>query len=308
MITEEVPPALAGERLDRVVALLADVTRSAATAMITTGAVRVDGQLATSGKVRLTEGRMVEIDPTSIPRDEAPVADPAVEFRVVHADASCIVVDKPAGLVVHPGAGNPTGTLVNGLLAEFPEIATVGEPLRPGIVHRLDAGSSGLLVVARTEAAYHRLVEQFSTHAASRRYDALVWGIPAAPHGIIDAPIGRDPRDPLKMAVVASGRRARTEYEVATRFDRPNELARLTCRLETGRTHQIRVHLASVGHPLVGDVTYGGRRPVLGLDRPFLHATELAFAHPDTGEHLVFVSPLAPDLEAVLATLTPVSG
>jgi 23S rRNA pseudouridine1911/1915/1917 synthase len=305
VISEEVPAALAGERLDRVVALLADVTRSAATAMITAGAVRVDGHTATSGKVRLTEGRVVEIDPGSIPRDAAPVADPSVDFVVVHDDASCIVVDKPPGLVVHPGAGNAAGTLVNGLLARFPEIATVGEPLRPGIVHRLDAGSSGLLVVARTDDAYHRLVEQFASHSASRRYDALVWGVPAAPHGIIDAPIGRDPRDPLKMAIVAAGRRARTEYEVVARFDRPNDVARLSCRLETGRTHQIRVHLASIGHPLVGDVTYGGRRPVLGLGRPFLHAAELAFDHPATGERMVFASPLAPDLEAVLADLTP---
>jgi len=308
VITEEVPAALAGERLDRVVALLADVTRSAATAMIAAGAVRVDGQTATSGKVRLAEGRVVEIEPSSIPEHVAPSADASVDFVVVHDDASCIVVDKPAGLVVHPGAGNASGTLVNGLLARFPEIAAVGEPLRPGIVHRLDAGSSGLLVVARTDHAYHRLVEQFSSHSASRRYDALVWGVPAAPHGIIDAPIGRDPRDPLKMAIVATGRRARTEYEVADRFDRPNEVARLACRLETGRTHQIRVHLASIGHPLVGDPTYGGRRPVLGLERPFLHAAELAFDHPATGERMVFASPLAPDLEAVLAGLSRAAG
>ena len=187
-----------------------------------------------------------------------------------------VVVDKPAGLVVHPGAGNPDGTLVNGLLARFPEMATVGEAMRPGIVHRLDAGSSGLLVVARTEEARAALIEQFAAHTAGRRYDAVVWGHPEAPHGIVDAPIGRDPGDPLKMAVVVDGKPARTEYQRIARYVAPGRLARLSCVLETGRTHQIRVHLAAIGHPLVGDPTYGDRRTTLGLTRPFLHAAELS--------------------------------
>jgi 23S rRNA pseudouridine1911/1915/1917 synthase len=305
VISETVPAALAGERLDRVVALLADISRAAAAAVIAAGGVSVDGAAAGSGKVRLAEGAVVAVDPAAIPRTALPAADPAVAFDVVHADQAVIVVDKPPGLVVHPGAGNPDGTLVNGLLARFPELAGVGDPVRPGIVHRLDAGSSGLLVVARTAAAAESLVTQFAGHHAGRRYDAVVWGVPEAAHGIIDAPIGRDPSDPLRMAVVVDGRPSRTEYLVVARYDAPGELARLSCHLQTGRTHQIRVHLAAVGHPLVGDTTYGARRSTFGLARPFLHAAELAFDHPTTGQRLTFTSPLPADLATFLATADP---
>jgi 23S rRNA pseudouridine1911/1915/1917 synthase len=306
VIGERVPPALAGERLDRIVSLLADISRSAATAAIAAGGVRVDGSPAPSGKVRLDEGVLVEVDPAAIPRAALPVGDPAVEFGVVHVDDDVVVVDKPAGLVVHPGAGNPDATLVNGLLARYPELAAVGEAMRPGIVHRLDAGSSGLLVVARTEEARAVLIEQFVAHTAGRRYDAVVWGHPEAPHGIVDAPIGRDPGDPLKMAVVVDGKPARTEYQRIARYVAPGRLARLSCVLETGRTHQIRVHLSAIGHPLVGDPTYGDRRTTLGLTRPFLHAAELSFEHPATGERVTFTSPLPDDLSSFLATLEQV--
>jgi 23S rRNA pseudouridine1911/1915/1917 synthase len=308
VIAETVPAALAGERLDRVVALVLDVSRSDASAVIAAGGVRVDGQPAQSGKVRLVEGQRVEVDPGAVPVARLPQPDPDVVFDVVYEDADVIVVDKPAGLVVHPGAGNPDGTLVNGLLARYPEIEAVGEVDRPGLVHRLDAGSSGLLVVARTQAAADTLIEQFVSHGATRRYVALVWGHPDAPHGVIDAPIGRSRRDPLRMAVVADGRWARTEYQVLDRFDRPAELALLECRLETGRTHQIRVHLGSIGHPLVGDPVYGQRRPRLQLERPFLHAVELAFDHPRTGERVTYHSELAADLATRLATLGRVAG
>ena len=303
MIVEVVPAALAGERLDRVVAFVLDVSRSMATQIIAAGGVEVDDEPGRSGKVRLVEGQVVAVDPETIPVEEPPTADAAIEFDVVHVDEDIIIVDKPAGLVVHPGAGNPDGTLVNGLLARFPEIADVGEPERPGIVHRLDAGSSGLLVVARHRGAASALSEQFASHEATRAYLALVWGYPAAPHGIIDAPIGRSRREPTRMAVVADGRRARTEYRVVERFDRPAELALLECRLETGRTHQIRVHLSSIGHPLVGDPVYGQRRPTLQVTRPFLHAYELAFDHPRTGDRVTFRSELATDLANRLATL-----
>ncbi len=306
MILEIVPAALSGERLDRIVAFILDVSRSIATAVIAAGAVEVDGVPARSGKVRLEEGQQVRIDPDAVPVDEPPQPDPSVTFRVIHEDDEVIVVDKPPGLVVHPGAGNPDGTLVNGLLARYPELACVGEEIRPGIVHRLDAGSSGLLVVARTQAAADALIGQFADHGATRAYLALVWGHPAAPHGVIDAPIGRSRRDPLRMAVVADGRWARTEYRVLRRFDQPAELSLLECRLETGRTHQIRVHLSSIDHPLVGDPIYGQRRPKLQLDRPFLHAAELAFDHPASGERVAFSSELTPDLAARLATLRPV--
>jgi 23S rRNA pseudouridine1911/1915/1917 synthase len=302
MIREELPAALDGERLDRIVALIADVSRSAAVAVIEAGGARVDGEPASSGKVRLSRGQVVEVDPVAIPTAGPLVADAAVEFAVVHEDAAVVVVDKPAGLVVHPGAGHPDGTLVNGLLARYPELAGVGEPARPGIVHRLDAGSSGLLVVARTPEAAQSLTAQFASRTAGRRYDAVVWRHPDAPHGIVDAPIGRDPADPLRMAIVVDGRPARTEYQVVARYDVPAELARLSCTLQTGRTHQIRVHLAAVGHPLLGDPVYAERRPTFGLHRPFLHAAELAFDHPTTGQRVQFTSHLPSDLTLFLET------
>ena len=178
MIVETVPAALAGERLDRIVALMLDVSRSLAAAVIDAGGAAVDGRACTTGKLRLLEGQEVAVDPAAVPVASLPGPDPSIEFDVVHVDDTVIVVDKPAGLVVHPGAGNPDGTLVNGLLARFPDIAGVGEPHRPGIVHRLDGGSSGLLVVARTQDAADSLIEQFASHQATRVYVALVWGHP----------------------------------------------------------------------------------------------------------------------------------
>ena len=300
IVTEEVPAALGGQRLDRIVAFIGDLSRSDAAKTIAASGVTVDGAEATSGKVRLEVGQIITVDPSRYPVTELPGPDPSVEFGVVHEDESVIVVDKPPGLVVHPGAGNLDGTLANGLLARYPELVDVGDRMRPGIVHRLDAGSSGLLVVARTNDAVDRLIAQFADHSATRVYDAMVWGVPEAPHGIIDAPIGRSRSDPLRMAVVADGRPSRTDYQVVGTYSSPAEVSRLECRLETGRTHQIRVHLSSINHPLLGDPTYGQRRPTLGLDRPFLHAAELQFVHPGTGERVTYRSPLAPDLQAWL--------
>jgi 23S rRNA pseudouridine1911/1915/1917 synthase len=233
-----------------------------------------------------------------------PVADPAIEVVVRHEDDDLIIVAKPAGLVVHPGAGHADGTLVNGLLARYPEIADVGDPARPGIVHRLDRDTSGLLVVARSAAAYDGLVAMLADHDVERRYDALVWGVPESPRGVIDAPIGRSIRRPTRMSVREGGRSARTAYEVVDTFREP-DVALLECRLETGRTHQIRVHLLAIGHPVVGDAAYGGQRPGLTLDRPFLHAGGLAFAHPVSGDPVAVEEPLAPELAALLETLSP---
>ncbi|MEM8618362.1 MAG: RluA family pseudouridine synthase [Actinomycetota bacterium] len=302
MISEEIPEALAGQRLDRIVALIADVSRADAARLVEHGGVSIDDVVATSGKVRVDGGRFIAIDPAAIPEEQLPAADSSIDVRIVHADADVIVVDKPPGLVVHPGAGNAHGTLVNGLLARFPELSAVGEPQRPGIVHRLDAGSSGLLVVARTEHARVALIEQFAAHRPSRRYDAVVWGVPEAAKGLIDAPVGRDPRDPLRMAVVANGRDARTEYEIIGHIEAPLVGSRLSCRLQTGRTHQIRVHVASIGHPIVGDDVYSRGRDRYGLTRPFLHAAELSFDHPETGERVTYHAPLPPDLTTWLAT------
>ncbi len=303
MIVEEIPALLAGERVDRVVALLADVSRSEAVRLIDAGAVVVGGTVVVAGKQRFAIGDTVAIDTSYNTVPEPPQPDASIVFTVLHADADLIVIDKPAGLVVHPATGNETGTLVNGLLAHFPEIADVGEHGRPGIVHRLDAGTTGLLTVARSAAAYEALVEMLRSHRMRRIYDTLVWGAPSVPSGTIDAPIGRDTRNPLQMAVVGTGKPARTHYHVDRRYSTP-DVARLTCELETGRTHQIRVHLAAVGHPVVGDTMYADRRSSLGLTRPFLHARSLTFDHPLTGEPMEFTSPLADDLEAVLATLS----
>jgi 23S rRNA pseudouridine1911/1915/1917 synthase len=303
MIREEIPAALAGERLDRVVALLADISRSDAAALVTEGGARVDGVSATSGKVRVALGQTVEIDPARIPRRELPVGDASIVVPVVYADDDVIVVDKPPGLVVHPGHGHPDGTLVNALLASHPDIAGVGDEMRPGIVHRLDVGTSGLMVVARSQVAYDTLVAALAARRVTRGYQALVWGHLESPNGLIDAPIGRDHRDPLRMAVVIDGKPARTRYRTILRYTAPTEVSRLECHLETGRTHQIRVHLAAAGHPVVGDGAYGGVRAGVSSPRPFLHAATLGFKHPVTGEALAFESALPEDLLGVLADL-----
>ena len=304
MIHEEIPPALAGERLDRIVALVTEASRADAATLVASGGVMVDGTLVTSGKLRLQLGQVIDVDESRLPTTDLPVADPSVQYLVVYEDEHVIVVDKPAGLVVHPGAGNPTGTLVNGLLARYPEIAEIGEPHRPGIVHRLDVGTSGLMVVAHSVRAYHSLVYALAQRDVARVYRTLVWGHPANPHGVIDAPIGRDHRDPMRMAIVVDGKSARTRYEVLDQYHAPAEAASLECRLESGRTHQIRVHLAAIGHPVVGDGTYGGIRHGITTPRPFLHAAELEFVHPGNGEPLSFGSPLSEDLAAVEAQLT----
>jgi 23S rRNA pseudouridine1911/1915/1917 synthase len=303
VIDEVVPQALAGERLDRIVALLTDASRSDAAALVTAGGASVDGVVITSGKVRLQVDQRVVIDPNLLPEPQLPQPDDAVEVRVVHVDEHVIVVDKQPGVVVHPGAGNNAGTLVNGLLARFPEIAVVGEPFRPGIVHRLDVGTSGLLVVARTQVAYHELVAALASRDVVRGYRTFVWGHPSNPVGVIDAPIGRDHRDPMKMAVVVDGKHARTHYRVETLFRDPTEVAEVACRLETGRTHQIRVHLAAIGHPVVGDGTYGGIRSALDVGRPALHAGTLQFRHPVDRSALAFESPLPDDLAVLRDSL-----
>ena len=295
-----IPAALDGERVDRVVAMLTGWSRSDVQALVQQGAVLVDGREVGKSR-RLHTGEVVELLAEPEP-DALPGPEPDVAVSVVHEDADVIVVDKPAGLVVHPGAGNATGTLVGGLLARYPELAGVGDAHRPGIVHRLDRDTSGLLMVARSARAYDALVAQLTAHTTERRYVALVWGHLASPRGMIDAPIGRSESRRTRMAVRDAGRPARTEYEVDEAFSEP-VTSLLHCRLETGRTHQIRVHLSAIGHPVVGDGTYGGKRDSLVLDRPFLHAAELAFDHPGTGEPVAFVSPLPPELTAVLARL-----
>jgi 23S rRNA pseudouridine1911/1915/1917 synthase len=302
-VREVVPGALDGERVDRVVAMLTGLTRAEVADLVDAGDVRLRGAAVTTRSVRVREGDEVEV---TVPDDAGPaVAQPEadVEVPVVHVDDHVIVVDKPPDLVVHPGAGNAGGTLVQGLLARFPELAAVGEPQRPGIVHRLDKGTSGLLVVARTPEAYASLVGQLSDRSVERRYTALVWGVPEPARGMVDAPIGRSRRDPTRMAVSVTGREARTSYEVQRAFAEPVEAALVACKLETGRTHQIRVHLQAIGHPVVGDPRYRGLRAALPCPRPFLHAHRLAFDHPGTGGRVSFEAPLPADLADVLGGL-----
>lgn len=299
-LDETIPEALAGERIDRVVALLGDLSRSAVARLIDDGRVRLDAARVGAASQRVAAGQVLAVELPE-PVDPRPAADPSIPVEVRHEDDHILVVDKAAGLVVHPGAGNEDGTLVNGLVARYPEIAEVGEQHRPGVVHRLDRGTSGLLVIARTNEAYTELVRQMSAHEPERIYTALAWGHPESDAGVIDAPIGRSPRHPTRMAVSQQGRRAVTRYRVEQRFDLPRETALVTCELETGRTHQIRVHLRAIGHPVVGDRDYDGGRPGLDPGRPFLHAGALRFVHPVTGDRVAIESPLPDDLVACLA-------
>jgi len=294
---ESVPRALDGERVDRVVSFLTGMTRREVADLVADGHVRVDGTTVDTRSRRVTEGEVVEADVPE-PHDNRPAADPTVDVPVVYDDQQLIVVDKPAGLVVHPGAGQRQGTLVHGLLARYPDLVSVGDPQRPGIVHRLDKGTSGLMVVARTSEALADLTAQLKRHDVERRYLALVLGEVAEGRGVVDAPVGRSARQPTRMAVSARGRAARTRYEVLERYTEPVAATLLECRLETGRTHQVRVHLAAIGHPVAGDTRYGRTDP-LAMKRPFLHAHELAFDHPGDGGRRHFRSPVPADLEQV---------
>lgn len=294
-----VPEALAGERVDRVVAMETGWSRAEVQALAAAGGILVDGRPAAKS-LRLAAGQHVIV--AHRPEVEALPGPEAVALDVRYADDDLFVVAKPAGLVVHPGPGHAHGTLVHGLLALDPAIATVGDPQRPGIVQRLDRDTSGLMVVARTPAAYAGLVAALARRDVDREYVALVWGHPENPRGVIDAPIGRSTSRRTRMAVRREGKDARTAYEVREWFVHP-EAARLECHLETGRTHQIRVHLAAIGHPVVGDGSYGGNRPGIRLDRPFLHAGRLAFTHPVTGVAVELTEPLPAELRAVLETL-----
>ncbi len=309
-LREAIPAALDGERLDRVVAMLTSRPRAEVDRIVADGRVRVGGRTMTKTGRRLRSGERLEVDLPPERVDPATTADASVEVPVVYADEHIVVVDKPAGLVVHPGAGHRRGTLVQGLLARYPDIVALGEAPgaeeRPGIVHRLDRGTSGLLVVARTARARDGLVAQLASRDVVRRYQALLSGTVDSDEGIIDAPLGRAERDPTRIVVRTDGKPARTRYRVQARYSPAPVATLVEARLETGRTHQIRVHAAAIGHPVVGDERYGGPAlPGLAADRPWLHAAGLAFAHPADGRPMQFDSPLPPDLTAVLERLTP---
>lgn len=301
-VREPVPDALDGERIDRVVSMFVDVSRSVAAAAITNGLVLVDGVIIDTRSRRVRSGEVLEIS-DAINADPEPIrADGSTEVVTLHVDDDVIVVDKAPDTIVHPGAGNDTGTIVQALLVDHPEISEVGEPRRPGVVHRLDKGTSGVFVVARSQRAYDSLTEQLGDRTVARRYVTLAWGRPDADRGLIDAPIGRAIRDPTRMTVQEGGKAARTTYEVLASWHDP-AVSLISCRLETGRTHQIRVHLQAIGHPVVGDGRYGGGRSGLDFHRPALHALEIGFEHPGSGAWLEFRSPLSPDIDALLRGL-----
>jgi 23S rRNA pseudouridine1911/1915/1917 synthase len=301
----EVPATLAGVRIDRALALLTGLSRSEAHQVLASGAVSVDGRAVVKGSTSLAPGqRLVALLPAPEGLDVAPDASVAVD--VVLEDADLVVVNKRAGQVVHPGAGQRTGTLVAGLVARYPDIARLGaegicDPQRPGIVHRLDKGTSGVLVVARTASAFADLSRQLAERSMEREYLGLVEGHVVEERGVVDAPLGRSTRTPTLMAVRADGRPARTAYEVVARLAPPGARTLLRLHLETGRTHQIRVHLATIGHPVVNDLRYGHRRePRLEEERVFLHSRSLTFTHPRTGERVVATAALPADLAALV--------
>jgi 23S rRNA pseudouridine1911/1915/1917 synthase len=306
--SDVVPEALSGQRLDRVVAIVADLARAEAGEHVDAGAVRVNGAVVTHRSRRLKVGDEVVVQVTLPDAAAGLVGDPTIEVSIVYVDDDVIVIDKPAGLVVHPGSGNQNGTLVHALIARFPELLDMahGEQAeRPGIVHRLDKGTSGLLMVARNPEAVENLIGQLKSRSVSRHYQALAWGRFTSSSGLIDAPVGRSDSDPTRMTVSTHGREARTRYSVLRSFEQPDPCTLVECWLETGRTHQIRVHLTAIGHPVIGDGRYGGSRSnTISSPRPWLHAFSLAFDHPRTGERLSFTSPVPADLEAVLAGLS----
>jgi 23S rRNA pseudouridine1911/1915/1917 synthase len=293
----------AGRRLDEVVAELAGTSRAQAARWATDGLVGVDGRPRPKSH-RLRGGERLAWAPPPDPPASAPLAEDR-PLAVRYEDDRLLVVAKPAGLVVHPGPGHPTGTLVNALLGRAGTGLSGGGGAadRPGIVHRLDKDTSGLLLVAKDDATHLALTRDLAAHRVERRYLALVQGRLPGDTGTVDAPVGRHPRDRKRMAVVPGGRRAVTHWRVLETFPAV-QLAEAS--LETGRTHQVRVHLASLRHPLVGDRTYGADPTLatrLGVTRPFLHAWRLAFAHPADGHRVELTEPLPPDLQGVLDRL-----
>lgn len=288
-----------GERADAALARLSGtLTRSAAQRLLEAG------QVTSRGRVLKKNDRLEAGDPLEV---EIPAPQPLelsaedIPLDIVYEDGDLIVLNKPKGLVVHPAAGHWSGTLVNALLHHCRDsLSGINGALRPGIVHRIDKDTSGLLVVAKNDFAHQNLAAQLQDHSLAREYVCLVTGGMRADSGTVDAPIGRHPTDRKRMAVVADGRPAVTHWQVLERF---SGYTLLKCRLETGRTHQIRVHMAHIGHPIVGDMVYGRKKPELGQDTQCLHARAITFRHPRSGETVTLTCPLPPYLEALIHQL-----
>jgi 23S rRNA pseudouridine1911/1915/1917 synthase len=303
-----VAPEEAGARIDRYLAdVLPGHSRSQIQRLIKDGKVQIaDRPVRSNRTVRAGDAIVVDVPEAVSPVPQAE----ALDLDIVYQDADLVVVDKPAGMVVHPAAGHAQGTLVNALLHQIKDLSGIGGELRPGIVHRLDRGTSGLMVVAKHDGAHVELARQFHDREVEKEYIALVWGL-VQPGRRIDLPIGRDPIERKKMS--ATARRARSATTRITKSLQLPGVSLLHVAISTGRTHQIRVHLSAIGHPIVGDSVYGGLRrrvpgdlrPVLGLERPFLHAARLVFHHPRDGRKMEFESPLPADLQSVLDQILP---
>jgi 23S rRNA pseudouridine1911/1915/1917 synthase len=312
---------MAGMRLDAALAKAhAVLSRSRIKDLILAGAVSIGGTPVSEPKYRLNAGETIIL--LAPPPEDAEPLPQDIALDILYEDDELIVVNKPAGMVVHPAPGSPDGTLVNALLFHCgASLKGIGGVRRPGIVHRLDRDTSGVMVAAKTEQAHHHLAAQFADHGRSgplhRAYIAFVWGTTETAKGIVEAPLGRDQNNRLKQAVRKDGREAITHYAVQARYGDPGwDITRVQCQLETGRTHQIRVHMAYIGHPLVADTVYAPgyatkinrlpedvAGPVLALGRQALHAAELGFEHPTSGEEMAFEAPLPPDLETLQQAL-----
>jgi len=273
----------------------AELSRTYVQKLIAEGHITVNDQRSKAG-LKLNKGdRLRVVIPPAPPSRLTPEAIP---LNIIYEDDDLLVIDKPAGLLVHPAPGHPSHTLVNAILSHFPHLADIGDSLRPGVVHRLDKDTSGVMLVAKNSLAQADLAEQFKAHTVAKDYLVLVKGHLTPENGIIDAPIGRDPRNRKRMAVVTEGREARTEYRVIKYI---GDYTLLEVMPETGRTHQIRVHLSAIGYPVVGDKVYGVKSPF--LSRQFMHACRLGFKLPSTGEYVEFKSELPPDLAQALENI-----
>src|ERR1051326_7631820 len=303
-------PDVDGMRLDRAVAATyPEHSRSFVARLIEDGRVSIDGDVVTKPSLRVSAGQRVDVDVP--PPAPAAAASQNLPLTILFEDDDLVVVDKPAGLVVHPAAGHNDGTLVNALLFHVRDLSGVGGELRPGIVHRLDKDTSGVMVIAKNDEAHRALSASWNTDRVRKEYVALVYGTPDPPRGTVDAPIARDPRDRKRMAVVSSGRRAITDYET---IERLRYVSLLRCRLRTGRTHQIRVHMKKLGHPIVGDPVYSGpqwrgipdkkvQKLLSSIERQMLHAERITFAHPRSRVEVTFAAPLPEDFARVLEHL-----
>ncbi|WP_346235540.1 RluA family pseudouridine synthase [Lysinibacillus telephonicus] len=287
----------AGERIDKALSSIQeDWSRSQIASWITDGIVKVNGE-SVKAKYKVKEGDVIEVDvPEAEPLEVIPED---LNLEIVYEDSDVLVVNKPKGMVVHPAPGHMTGTLVNGLMYHCKDLSGINGVLRPGIVHRIDKDTSGLLMVAKNDHAHHSLVEQLVNKTVTRKYTALVHGHIAHDKGTIDAPIARDPKDRQKQAVVDNGKHAVTHFQVTERL---GNYTLVECRLETGRTHQIRVHMNYIGFPLVGDPKYGPKKTI-DFGGQVLHAGVLGFIHPTSKEYLEFEVPLPDDFEALLEQL-----